>query len=140
MAKVKLRVDTDVLIDFLNTGFLSSILEDQSFEIYYSVVTKKELLSKRGLRESERKAIALTLERFRVVPLNPWITERYSKLRREHRSLEKEDALIAATALTRKLPLLTRNLKHFQSIEGLTLFGGRGGRNRRVSSKRSPRT
>ncbi len=137
MARVKLLVDTDVLIDFLNTGFLSSILEDQGFEIYYSVVTKKELLSKRGLRESERKAIALTLERFRVVPLNPWITERYSKLRREHRSLEKEDALIAATALTRKLPLLTRNLKHFQSIEGLILFGGRGGRSRRVSSKRS---
>ena len=140
MARVKLLVDTDVLIDFLNTGFLSSILEDQGFEIYYSVVTKKELLSKRGLRESERKAIAVTMERFRIVPLNQWITKRYSKLRREHRSLEKEDALIAATALTRKLPLLTRNLKHFQSIEGLTLLGGRGGRSRRVFYKRSPRT
>lgn len=82
MAKVKLLVDTDVLIDFLNTGFLSSLFEHQGFEIYYSVVTKKELLSKRGLRESERKVIALMLEDFRVVPLNPWITERYSKLRR----------------------------------------------------------
>jgi len=131
VAKVKLLVDTDVLIDFLNSGFLSSILESDGFEIYYSVVTKKELLAKRGLRDRERRAIALTLERFRVVPLNQWITNRYAKLRREHPALEKEDALIAATAITRKLPLLTRNWKHYRSIEGLTLFAQRGGAPRR---------
>jgi hypothetical protein len=73
VAKVKLLVDTDVLIDFLNTGFLSSLFENQGFEIYYSVVTKKELLSKRGLRESERKAIALMLV---VEPLPSALLER----------------------------------------------------------------
>jgi len=136
VAKVKLLVDTDVLIDFLNRGFLSSVLESEDFEIYYSVVTRKELLSKRGLRDSERKAITLTLERFRVVPLNQWITDRYAKLRRDHPRLEKEDALIASTAITRKLALLTRNWKHYRSIEGLTLFA-RGSRahRRRLSSK-----
>jgi len=76
VAKIELLADTDVLIDFLNRGFLSSILEGEGFEIYYSVVTKKELLSKRGLGVSERKAIALTLERFRVISLNQWITDR----------------------------------------------------------------
>jgi hypothetical protein len=134
VAKVKLLVDTDVLIDFLNSGFLSSILDGEGFEIYYSVVTKKELLSKRGLRDSERKAIALTLERFRVVPLNQWITDRYARLRRDYPSLEKEDALIAATAITKKLPLLTRNWKHYRSIEGLTLFA----RGRRAPIRRLP--
>src|SRR4030067_3716712 len=99
MEKVKLLVDTDVLIDFLTSGVFSSVLESKDSEIYYPVVTKKELLAKRGLRQSERDSIALTLKRFRVVPLSPWITERYSELRRAHSTLEKEDAVIAATAL-----------------------------------------
>jgi predicted nucleic acid-binding protein len=135
VAKVKLLVDTDVLIDFLNTGALSFILDGDNFEVYYSVVTKKELLAKKGLRESERKAIVLTLKRFRVVPLNQRIAEIYARLRREHVRLEKEDALIAATAMTRKLPFLTRNWKHFRGIEGLRLFSGRSEEARRVSRR-----
>ena len=135
MAKVKLLVDTDVLIDFLNTGALSFIIEGKDFEIYYSVVTKKELLANKGLRDSERKAIILTLERFRLVPLNQRITEIYERLRREHDSLEKEDALIAATAISRKLPLLTRNWKYFRGIEALRLFSGPSEKARRVSRR-----
>jgi hypothetical protein len=38
--------------------------------------------------------------------------------------LEKEDALIAATALAKRLPLMTRNWRHFRVIRGLTLFAG----------------
>jgi predicted nucleic acid-binding protein len=38
--------------------------------------------------------------------------------------MEKEDALIAATALVKKLPLVTRNVKHYKSIQGLILFKG----------------
>ena len=67
MAQVKLLIDTDIFIDYLNAGFLSTILESKSFEIYYSVVTKKELLSKRGLKEAERQAILLTLKRYRII-------------------------------------------------------------------------
>jgi predicted nucleic acid-binding protein len=139
VATIKLLVDTDVLIDFLNKGALSFILDSENFEIYYSLVTKKELLSKRGLRDTERKAILLTLERFRVIPLNQRITETHGRLRRKHGSLEKEDALIAATAISRKLPLLTRNWKHFREIEGLRLFAevsGEGPRSRDAHARR----
>lgn len=122
MAKVKLLIDTDIFIDYLNTGFLSAILKSKGFEIYYSVVTKKELLSKIGLKESERQVILMTLKRYRVIPLDNRIAGKYSDLRRKHLSLEKEDALIAATALVRRLPLVTRNWKHYKVIEGLTLF------------------
>ena len=124
MAKVKLLIDTDIFIDYLNTGSLSTILESKSFEIYYSVVTKKELLSKRGLREAERQAILLTLKRYRIIPLDDRIAGLYSDLRRKQPPLEKEDALIAATALVRRLPLVTRNWKHYKVIKGLTLFKG----------------
>ncbi len=68
------------------------------------------------------------LKRFRIIPLDNRITSRYSELRRLYPALEKEDALIAATALTRRLPLVTRNWKHYNMIEGLTLFAGIGRR------------
>jgi predicted nucleic acid-binding protein len=126
VAKVKLLIDTDIFIDYLNTGFLGTILESKGFEIYYSVITKKELLAKPGLKASERQAVLLTLKRHRIIPLDDRITRLYSDLRRQHPSLEKEDALIAATALVRKLPLVTRNWKHYKAIEGLTLFRGTG--------------
>lgn len=124
MAKIKLLIDTDIFIDYLNTGFLNDVLEGEGFEIYYSIVTRKELLSKKGLREMERRAILFILKRYRIVPIDRRIAEKYSDLRRRRLSLEKEDALIAATALLKKLPLATRNWKHYKNIEGLILFKG----------------
>lgn len=124
MAKIKLLIDTDIFVDYFNTGFLSTILEGKDFEIYYSVVTKKELLSKPGLKEAECQAIQFILKRYRIIPLDERITRRYSDLRSTYPSLEKEDALIAATALIRRLPVVTRNWKHYKIVKGLTLFKG----------------
>lgn len=124
MATIRLLVDTDVLIDYLNAGDHSALLENSRNRIYYSIVTRKELLAKQGLRADEREAIDDTLRRFRVIPLNRAITDRYSLLRQQHRRLEKEDALIAATALVQRLPLMTGNWRHFRDIRGLVLYGG----------------
>lgn len=125
MAAVRVHVDTDILIDYINAGRHSRLLDDRRNRIYYSVVTRKELLSKRGLKASDRQAIQEALRRFRLIPLTPTITARYSSLRRRYPDLEKEDALIAATALVKRLPLMTRNWKHFAQIAGLTLYAGR---------------
>ena len=54
MEKISLLVDTDIFIDYFNTGRFSNILENDLFLIYYSVVTEKELLSKKGLNSSEK--------------------------------------------------------------------------------------
>jgi predicted nucleic acid-binding protein len=124
VAKVPLLIDTDIFIDYFKVGLLRQVFEGTEFEIYYSIVTKKELLSKSGLRESERQAILLTLKRHRLIPLNDRIARQYSELRGRYPTREKADALIAATALVRKLPLVTRNIRHFQNIDGLTIFTG----------------
>lgn len=87
-------------------------------------MTRKELLSKEGLRLSERRMIGDTLHRFRLIRLDPSIAARYSILRRRYPHLEKEDALIAATALVKRLPLMTRNWKHFRRVAELALFAG----------------
>ncbi len=122
MAKVKLLIDTDIFIDYFNLGSLQAVFQSKGYEIYYSIITKKELLSKPGLKESERQTIISTLGRYRIILLDDRITITYSKIRYDYPALEKEDALIAATALTRKLPLLTRNWKHYKIVAGIALF------------------
>jgi hypothetical protein len=123
MAKISVLVDTDIFIDYFNTGRFSSLFDHGRFTVYYSVVTKQELLGKPGLRESERRAILNELDRWRLIPLSAAITAQFAELRRRHPALEKEDALIAATAFAKHLPLVTRNKKHFRIVDGLTLFG-----------------
>ncbi len=122
MGKIGLLVDTDIFIDYFNSGLFSSILEDKRFTIYYSVVTEKELLSKKGLKTTERDAIIYTLKKYRRIRINDTIARLYSELREIYSAIDKEDVLIAATAMTKSLPLLTRNLKHFKKIKGLSLL------------------
>ena len=122
MGENQLLVDTDVLIAYLNRRAYRSYFEAFKNKIYYSAVTKKELLSKRGLRASERRAILTLLRRFRLVRIEPGIAKEYARIRSLHSSLERGDALIAATALTKKLPLLTQNLRHFRVVKELVLL------------------
>ncbi|MEW6585357.1 MAG: PIN domain-containing protein [Nitrospirota bacterium] len=123
MAKIKLLIDTDVFIDYFNQGLFSEIVENGEFRIYYSVVTKKELLAKQGLRDLERRAILYELRKHQIVNVTGDIADRYSSLLGEYPGMAKEDALIATTALHKRLPLLTRNWKHYRKINGLVLFG-----------------
>ena len=123
MAKISVLVDTDVFIDYLNVGRFSFLFDASRYTVYYSVITQKELLSKPGLREAERQAILQELRRCRMVRLTDVIVSRYSDLRNRYPSLEKADALIVATALARKLPLVTQNRKHFRDIAGLAILG-----------------
>jgi predicted nucleic acid-binding protein len=124
VAADRVLVDTDVLIDYLNQGDHSALLDRPKNRIYYSIVTRKELLAKKGLRATERQAIEEAMRRFRLVPLSRSVTDRYSVLRRQYPHLEKEDALIAATALVKRLPLMTGNWRHFREIAGLGFYAG----------------
>ena len=124
MAAVGVLVDTDIFIDYFNTGEHASILEDPARRIYYAIVTRKELLAKEGLRDAERRAIVETLRHFRLVPVNRAIAARYSKVRTSAPWLEHEDALIAATAIEKRLRLLTRTWRHFRKVEGVRLYVG----------------
>jgi predicted nucleic acid-binding protein len=120
--KKALLVDTEILIQYLNRRQYRNYLENEEWTVYYSAVTKKELLSKRGLSNRERQAILLVLKRYRQISVTHVIANCYIDLRRKYLTLEREDALIAASALVRRMPLLTGNVRHFRIVDGLTLL------------------
>ncbi len=122
MGESHLLVDTDILIAYINRRAYRSHLEDTENRIYYSAIAKKELLSKQGLKASERQAILTLLRRFRLIQIDQRVNNEYSRLRTIFPSLARGDALIAASAFVRKLPLLTQNLRHFRVVEGLVLL------------------
>lgn len=122
MGENQLLVDTDILIAYFNRRTYRSYLENPQNRIYYSAVTKKELLSKQGLKDSERQAILAVLRRFRLIRIDQRISVEYSRLKTDYPSLGRGDALIAASALVWKLPLLTQNLRHFRLVKGLILL------------------
>jgi predicted nucleic acid-binding protein len=123
MAKISILLDTDIFIDYFNTDRFHALFDSSRFIVYYSIITKKELLTKPGLRDNERASILAELTPCRLIPLTVSIAARYSDLRRRYPQLEQSDALIAATALVKRLPLMTRNKRHFKVISDLTLFG-----------------
>jgi predicted nucleic acid-binding protein len=121
---VSLLADTDIFIDYLNgMERMRQALDSPHTKVYYSIVTKHELLKKPGLSATERRRIRLLLATHRLIPLNTKIAQRFSFLltKYEAQGLQKADALIAATAWFTKLPLFTRNLKHYRFISEIKL-------------------
>lgn len=120
--KIALLVDTDIFIDHLNSRLFRDLFEADHFKIHYSIMTKKELLSKQGLSHADERSIRDFLKNFRIIPLNQQILYKHSELLVQHPTLYKADCLIAATAIISKLPLVTRNYKHFRQIKELVLY------------------
>jgi predicted nucleic acid-binding protein len=54
------------------------------------------------------------------IPVDRAIAELSGGIRRQH-GIDVADALIAATAMTLVVPLMTRNRRHFEGIKGLRL-------------------
>ncbi|MBM3211557.1 type II toxin-antitoxin system VapC family toxin [Candidatus Poribacteria bacterium] len=124
MAKIKLLIDTDILIDSLKgIKAAKDLLRTKEIDLFCSILSKKELLSKSGLRESERKRIVSLLSRMKVLRVDDDINRKYESLIKKYGENPDliADYIIAATAWSKKLPLLTRNKKHFEHIQEITL-------------------
>lgn len=107
-------VDTDVFVDHMRGAQAFTVGEE---EVAYSVVTRCELFSGRDGRESD---INILLAPFAELGVDRAVAERAGRIRR-HRDIRVPDALIAATALEHRLTLVTRNVRHFGAVPGLTV-------------------
>jgi predicted nucleic acid-binding protein len=109
-----LLVDTDVFIDHLRGAHRLSPGGDR---LWYSVVTRCELFA--GSRVDE-DAVRLLLSPFTELAIERAIAQRAGRLRRQV-GVRIADALIAASALEHSLTLITRNLRDYQPVPGLTV-------------------
>jgi len=124
VARDGLLVDTDVFIDYLKgVGSAHALLDSAQFTFYYSSWTRKELLAKPGLSGRERQQVEELLARYRMVPVDDGVADKYWFLLKKYESqgLRQADAIIAATAWQLDLPLITRNQKHFRMITEIEL-------------------
>ncbi len=120
-------LDTDVIINHLRRKekIREAIIRDG---VSISIITLGELLygaSKSANRENGLQATEGFLKEFTVeiLPLSTKIMHEYARvktmLETKGNRLDEFDLLIAATAKTHKLTLLTRNLNHFKRIPDL---------------------
>ena len=80
-------------------------------------------LFRSGLSDNERKRIIKLMNNIKVFKIDDDIIEKYSLLANKYgeRTPSIADYMIAATAWSKNLPLLTRNIKHFKPINEIKL-------------------
>ena len=116
-------LDTDVLIDHLR-GHRRLDLANPGWTI--SVVTRCELFSGRNAdemrlgRNADEMRLGRVLNGLDELPVDRAIAQAAGRIRRATQ-LHAADALIAATALEHRMPIMTRNRRHFERVPGLTL-------------------
>ena len=118
----KVLLDSDILIDHLRRyeparQYLKRF-EAGEVEGYLSIITVAALAAGHMQQEAEETKVQHLLALFTHIDLNYAIAWRGGEIRR-HYQTRLADALIAATALKHHLQLATRNLQHFNPIEGL---------------------
>jgi tRNA(fMet)-specific endonuclease VapC len=121
-------VDTDVLIDYLK-GIQPAAERIRSYAALQSLCTSAvscfELLSgaDQGKQGEEVRLLVSTLL---VLPLDLESATRAAGVRRDLAArglpIGMGDSLIAGIALASDLPLFTRNRKHFENVENLSLI------------------
>jgi predicted nucleic acid-binding protein len=110
----ELLVDTDVLVDHLRGD---RRLSADGRRLGVSVVTRCELFAGRDEAERLRRLLSPMVD----LPIDATIAELAGSTRRRT-GLATPDALVAATALVHRIPLLTRNRRHFGRVDGLRVL------------------
>lgn len=129
----KYLLDTNICIYYLKKQFdLDKKIIQVGFEnCYISEITLAELLF--GVENAEEEYKERNLNKYkeleelfeeRVIPIRDAF-ELYAihraKLKKTGKQIGDFDTLIAATALAHEMILVTRNVKHFERIEGLEI-------------------
>ena len=117
--------DSNILIYHLNGKLnrAAEMLMQQAIEetAYISTITRIEVLGWPEQSEASFHRCEELLDQFIEQPLTDNIVDRCVALRRQRR-IRIPDAIIAATALSLNLPLVTRNEDDFKDIEGIELI------------------
>lgn len=100
-----LQLDTNICI-YLLKGILRDPLPEAEYCI--SVITRMELLSFSLPSQTEEKLLMEFLKELKIIPLDEAVQEQAIALRKTY-SIKLPDAIIAATALTRRAVLASND-------------------------------
>lgn len=118
--------DTNILIEFYrgNADTAEALRRIGHADIAISVITQAELYF--GARDKkELGSIRRHLSLVTCLPIDEAISKRFERLMASYslsHRLAIPDALIAATAIERDLPLYTLNVRDFRFVEEIRLF------------------
>ena len=119
----KYILDTNTVIDYVGDKLpqISALAMDKlvNEELNISIVVKIETLGFNG-EDSEMQKLKDFLSLAKIFYVEDSIAEETINLRKLYRKLKLGDTIIAATALTNNLTLISRNTKDFEDISGLT--------------------
>ena len=104
MTGTEFLADTNAIIYLLKGNACMKPYLDT--RIALSVISYMELLSFSGITQQEERSIRAFTGMCRMLPIDNTIIEQTIKLRRQYR-IKLPDAIIAATALSYELPLIT---------------------------------
>ena len=119
MSGKEILIDTNIIIYLLQgDDTLEALLQGK--QLYVSFLTELELLGLPSLTAKHEKQIETMLNDCTIVPMSIAIKNQYKKLRKLHK-LKLVDSLIAATALSLNMPLMTAD-KQFKTVSSLELL------------------
>lgn len=124
-------LDTNICVYFLNGKFgIDTKLREIGIEnCYISIITLAELKfgvanSHENKQEANQKALENFIKGVAILPIDKALDDfarLKAKFRKEGNPADNFDLLIGTTALVHNLVLATRNVKHFERIEGLNI-------------------
>lgn len=124
MEQRRYLIDTNAVIDYLACklpdnamSFLNRVVDDVPI---ISVITKMEVLGFNAPQQHYALLVDFMNDAL-VLDLSTQVVDTTIELRKTYKT-KLPDAIIAATALTHKLTLLTRNTKDFLRIQNLQLI------------------
>ena len=119
-------LDTNILLHYLHGSDptfdpLFHAFEQGSIALLCSLVSEYELLGYPNITNDEEAAITSLLSTLEVITIDRRIITTAALLRRRYHK-KPLDLFIAATAIVHNIPLITKNVRDFQRIDGLTVL------------------
>jgi len=119
MSGNRFLLDTNAVLYILNGDeTLINFLFEK--ELYLSVISEMELLSYKNITAKEQQTIEQFLSEFTIVNIDEKI-KLYTIEVKKSSNMKLPDSIIAVTAISLKLPLVTSD-RHFKNIDDLNLL------------------
>ncbi len=128
MESSHILIDTSILIEHLRkrnkrNSTLYHLID--THVLYTATITEFELFCG-ATDERKRQDLQDILPLCQMLPLTSDIARQagtvYQHLKQKNEIIDIQDILIAATAMTNELPVMTLNTEHFRRIDGLSLL------------------